>query len=772
MECEEAEKMNARRMGVLAAVATLVICRAAVASGLLVPEGKDLPPLAVKSHRVATTVRDGMATTKLTQVFINSTDQRLEATYVFPIPAQAALTDFAMYINGERQNGKVVEAEQARQIYEDIVRRMRDPGLLEYMNCRMLKMRVFPIEPKSTQKIEVSYASALSFDNGVYRYTFPLRTGEKASKVIEDSTFSVEITSKQPIVSIYSPTHKVSVSRKGEQDAVVGFEEEGTMLDKDFVLYYTVGDKDFGLNLLTHRVKGQDGYFALMLAPRVELEQAKVMPKDVCFLIDVSGSMVQQRRIDSAKEAVKFCLRSLNENDRFAVVPFSTAVDVLGAGLMEASKENVDKGLAYVEGLEARGGTALCSAAVEGLQMAPAGGERPYIVVLITDGKPTIGTVEPDAIITEVKKANKENVRVFSFGIDENLDVPLLDGITEATRGYSEYVAPGREIETEVSSFFRKVSHPVLANLKLDMGKVQVRDMYPQALPDLFRGSQVIAFGRYTGDGHVAVKLTGTVSGNEREFAFDADFSEEAADNGFIPHLWVQRKIAYLLDEIRLHGESKELKDEVIRLSKEYGIATPYTSYLVLEDEQAYIRHGIVGRRVVEEAARMAPAADGAPGPRKEAEGRLRLSAAESLDRTVDYFGAATEGGAPRADALRGGKGAVELSQAVRQWKESQSAGDEGLSRVEATLRNVGGRTFVKIHGVFVDTEFKEGMKTLKLKWGSDAYFAALRAMPELTKVLALGENVIVVVNGKALIVGEEGEEELSEEEARAFFVE
>ena len=759
--------MRAKRAGVLTAIAALFICRVASATGLLLPEDKQLPPLGVKSHRVSVQVKDGVATTKLTEVFFNSTNQRLAATFVFPIPAEAALTDFAMYINGKRESGQVVEAEQARQIYEDIVRRMRDPGLLEYMDSRLLKMSVFPIEPKSTQKIEVSYVYALPFDNGVYRYTFPLRTGEKASRVLDDSTFSVEIASKQPIVNIYSPTHQVGISRKGERSAIVGFEEEGAMLDKDFVLYYALGDKDFGLNLLTYHLEGQDGYFALMLAPRDDLEEGKVMPKDVCFLVDVSGSMIQERRIDSAKEAVKFCLKSLNAKDRFALVPFSTAVDVFGEGLVEATKENVEKAVAYVDKLEARGGTALCGAVVEGLEMAPAEGDRPYIVVLITDGKPTIGEREPDKIVALVDKANRNNVRVFSFGIAESLDVPLLDRITETTRGYSEYVAPGREIEAEVSSFFRKVSHPVLANLKLEFGDVKVLDMYPQELPDLFRGSRVLAFGRYSGGGHVAVKLTGAVGGKEKLFAYDADFPEIAGDNGFIPHLWAQRKIAYLLDEIRLHGENEELKGEVIRLSKEYGIATPYTSYLVLEDEAAYQRHGIVRGNLLGAAREAAPtSAARRPGLEEEERGRSRREAADYLDSAGAHF----KSDGAKMGERPGGRSAVELSKAMRGWKESGGAGPAGLSRVEATLKNVAGKTFVRIRGVFIDTEFDEGMDMLKLKWGSDAYFAALRAMPELTKYLALGENVIVVIEGKVLIVGEEGEEELSEKEIRVFF--
>ncbi len=764
--------MKTTRFGVLAAVVLLVAAGAAGATGLLMPSEKDLPPLGIKNHRVSAHIKDGVAVTKLTEVFLNSTGRRLEATYVFPIPADAALTDFALYVNGKRQSGEIVEAEKARRIYEDIVRRMRDPGLLEYMGGRLLRMRVFPIEPRSTQKVEVSYACALPFDNGVYRYSFPLKTGEKASRVLEDSTFSAEITSTRAIANIYSPTHKVGVSRKGDHRAIVGFEEEGAMLDRDFLLYFSVAEKDFGLNLLTHRLEGEEGYFALMLAPRLGIEEQDVMPKDVCFLLDTSGSMGEQNRIESAREAVKSCLKSLRRDDRFALVRFSTAAEAFEEGLMQATEQNVEMALAYVETLEARGGTALCGALLKGLEMAPEG-ERPYLLVLVTDGKPTIGTVEPDAIVEEVRKANKKNVRVFSFGIAESLDVPLLDSITETTRGYSEYVAPGREIETAVSSFFRKVSHPVLAGLEVEFGRVKVSEMYPRELPDLFRGSQVLVFGRYSGSAEVAVRLTGTIKGERREFAYDAAFPETTPGNDFIPHLWAQRKIAYLLDEIRLHGENEELVDEVVRLSTEYGIATPYTSYLVLEDEDAYVRHGIVRAEALSAAERFVPRGRAAATKeREDLRGAfLRQRRLEETRAFVkDFVRAGGVGRKVQDEAARSGPGAVRVSRTLRRWKEARRAGEGGLSAVRTRLRKAGDKTFVQLHGVFVDTEFKEGMKELKLKWGSDAYFAALRALPELKDYLALGEDVIVVIEGKALIVAEDGEEELREEDLRAFF--
>jgi Ca-activated chloride channel family protein len=739
----------------------LILSRMGGATGLLLPRDRDLPALGIKSHRVEVEIKDGVATTELTEVFYNSTKRQLEATFIFPVPTEAALTDFALYINGTRTSGKVINAEEARQTYEEIVRRMRDPGLLEYIGQRMLKMRVFPIPPNSTRKIEVRYSQTVPFDAGLYRYTFPLKTGEKASRVLEDFTFQVDIHSRHDLANIYSPSHRIGVSRKDAHHAVVGFEESEALLNRDFRLYFSVTQKEFGLNLLTYREKGEDGYFALMLAPRLGIEQQDVMPKDVCFAIDTSGSMLQEERMNSAKDALRFCLNALGKRDLFALVPFSTGVETFQDELQPASQPNVKKALGYVEDLEARGGTNLAGAVVRALKLAP-DGDRPYIVVVITDGQPTIGVVEPGNIVAEVKNANARNARVFTFGTAESLDVPLLDSIAEVTGGYSQYVAPGRAIEAEISAFFRKVSHPVLTNLKLDFGTINVRDVWPAQLPDLFRGSQVLAFGRYSDSGEVAVRLSGTMKDKKRTFAYDANFPRTDPDNAFVSHLWAQRKIAYLLDELRLHGEKKELRDEVIRLSKEYGIATPYTSYLVLEDEDQYVRHGLVDREALRAAGRAGPS----PTSEPEAPARkLRRQEARELQNSGAYFGGAADAAAPR-----GGRKAVDISETMRRWKEVRTAEEGGLTRARTTLKRVDDKTFVRIRGVYVDTDFREDLKELRIRFGSPAYFAVLRALPELKPYLSVGAHLILVRGDRALIVGEEGSTTMDEAQIRDFF--
>ncbi|MEM7393031.1 MAG: VIT domain-containing protein, partial [Verrucomicrobiota bacterium] len=253
-------------------------------NGILIPKDGSLPPLAIKHQRVDIAIKDGVAQTRVEQVFKNHTDQVLEATYIFPVPKNASINDFAMYINGKRESGELVEKGKARKIYEDIVRRMKDPGLLEHIDDNLFKIRVYPIAKKGEQRIEMEYSEALPYDGGLYKLTYPLKTGEKASSTLEDFTVSARLKSSIPIKNIYSPTHKVGISWKGDHEAIIGFEEDAYMLNKDFELYYGVSKKDFGLNLLASSASKKDGYFMMMISPTVLPKEDMVIQKDVTFV--------------------------------------------------------------------------------------------------------------------------------------------------------------------------------------------------------------------------------------------------------------------------------------------------------------------------------------------------------------------------------------------------------------------------------------------------------------------------------------------------------
>jgi Ca-activated chloride channel homolog len=771
----------------LTVFAALVFAGNALSSGMLIPKDKSLPPLAVKHQRVDIRVKDGVATAKIEQVFKNSVNRDLEAVYVFPLPQNAAIGDFAMYINGKRMSGELVEKDKARKIYQDIVRRLKDPGLLEYLGGNLFRISIYPVPKNGEQRIELEYSQQLDFDSGLYKFVYPLKTGERASRTLDDFTVSVNLKSSVPIKNVYSPSHEVGISRKGENEAVIGFEEDQALLDRDFVLYYGVSQKDFGLNLLTHAVKGQDGYYMMMLSPSVTPPGGKPMAKDVVFVFDTSGSM-KGKKITQAREAFEYCVKHLNDGDRFNLVRFSTDIETLGPKLLDANDANRKKALNLLAEIEARGGTAIDGALSEALGM-DFDAKRPSIIVFLTDGKPTVGESDTDIIVKNVAGRKKGRVRLFVFGVGEKVNTHLLDRLSGDHGGVSQYVKPGEHIEAKVSSLADKLSNPVLSNLELVVDKLKTRKVHPRELSDLFSGDQLVVLGRYDGDGHVAIRLLGDVEGKKREFVYEGDFAKVNGDNDFIPRLWATRRVGYLLDQIRLQGEEHELKDEVILLSREYGIMTPYTSYLVLENDDAYKQHGIArGRNTgvvpleAEEAkashvfagkglrrtradrqARVMDEAAGDPrAPMAPAPEPVPLFSRDAVDGFSAPSGAMRAGREKRYQVVRenagevsnylkrdSGREAIQLSEAIRKYRE-RSTDREDI----ASVRHVGKKIFYLLNGQWVDSAYNEKMKTRRVAFASDEYFELLRKRPELKPFLALGEKMIVALDdGSALIV-------------------
>jgi Ca-activated chloride channel homolog len=589
--------MKLVRLAMIAAAVMLVGASAwpAFGAGMLVPKDTDLPPLAVKYLRVDATIDNQAATTRVTQEFLNSTDRQLECTYIFPLPKGAAIREFAMYIGGVRQVGELVEKEKARQVFEEIVRRAKDPGLLEYIDATLLRMRVFPVPAKGTQKIEIEYTEVLPAEGGLCEYVFPLKAGEKASRTLDDFTVAVKIKSTAGIASVYSPTHEVGISRKSDHEVVTGMEQKAAVLDRDFHLIYGLSDKDFGLSLMTYRPDAsKPGMFMILLAPKTEMDASRNVPRDVAFVVDTSGSMAGEK-IQQVRKALEFCLGKLDAKDRFAIIQFSTSTDTLSGGWLSASEENLKKARTFTEKLEAAGGTNIGEALDKALALPQEEG-RLTTILFLTDGRPTVGTTDQDTLTKAVKDHNKQSLRVFTFGVGDDVNTHLLDKIAGDTGGLPEYVRQGDTIDLKVVRLFSKMSHPVLTDLGIEMPGIKIVDMYPKQPPDLFRGGQVVLIGSYEGDGHSAIRLKGRTGKKAEEFVYEGTFPKETSDRGFIGPLYAQRKIGYLLDQIRLHGEEKELKDEVVRLSLAYGIETPYTSYLVLENKDQYKQYGITRR--------------------------------------------------------------------------------------------------------------------------------------------------------------------------------
>jgi Ca-activated chloride channel family protein len=678
---------------------------AAYADGIIIPDPPphvpitEVPNLTIKYHRVRVIIENQVATTHVDQVFVNEAPYEMEGTYIFPLPEDAAISEFAMWVDGKKLEGQLLDKDKARRIYEDIVRRRKDPALLEYVGRNAFQARIFPIPSKGERRVELEYSQVLSMNGGLIKYVYPLDTERFSARPLEEVAISVEVHSDDPIKAIYSSSHQVAVDRRGEYNATVGYEEYDVVPDRDFELYYTISDEDFGLNLLSYREPDEDGFFLLLVAPKVEVKEREVVAKDVIIVLDTSGSM-RGEKLDQAKGALEFVLDNLNDEDQFNIIAFSTGVRQYATRLQPTEERN--EALNFVRELEAVGGTDINRALLEAL--AQIGEERPALIIFLTDGLATEGVVETEQILANVIQAAPKAVRIFTFGVGDEVNTVLLDTLAQSHRGASAYVRPGQSIEEEVSAFYAKVSSPLLADLDLDFGKVHVEDTYPYPLPDLFAGTQLVLVGRYREGGFTTVTLEGEVNDRPRSFAYgDIHFRDEGGES-FIPRLWATRKIGYLLSQIRLHGESKELVDEIVDLSVRYGIITPYTSFLVEETERALTDAGreIIVEKEVQIMATPAPA-----------------------------YGA----------------NAVEKSIA----QESLRGADTVSAPAAAEVKHVGDKAFVLHDGVWTDTRYEpDRMKTAKVGFGTDGYFNLLTAWPEWGKYFALGQHVIVVLEGRA----------------------
>lgn len=700
----------------------------------------DLFPLESRSTQVTAQIHCQTATTTIKQVFYNNSNRQLEGYFLFPVPKDVVISKFSMDINGVKHQAELLDAEKAKKIYEEIVRRSLDPALLEYYGNGMFRVRIFPILPQKEQKIELTYTETLEKDNSTIAYTFPMNTKKHAAKAMNQVSFKIDIHCQDDLKTIYCPTHQVEVIRKDANHATVGFEGEKVKEDRDFQLYIGVDNTNLGLSVLNYRDKqDKQGYFFMNLSPGVNAKQ-KVVEKDIVFVVDKSGSMAGEK-LDQAKKALRFCMENLNEGDRFEIVPFSTEATALFGKVTTYNKENKQKAIDFIDDIDPIGGTNIGEALGLALQAQRTEQERPFLIVFLTDGKPTIGDTDEATLLKQVNQSNKNNVRIFTFGIGTNLNTHLLDKITTTTKAYRTYVLPDEDIEVKLSDFYTKVSSPILTDIKVSFDKgVAVSEVYDKQIPDLFKGGSISLLGRYKGEGKSKVTVSGLVNGERQVFEYEVLWQKDQTKLDFIPNLWASRAVGFLLDQIRLQGEQEELVKEVTRLAKKHGIITPYTSYLILEDEAITA----TGPNVRLENQVLRPRAMDAPAVEEE------------LAEDVAVFKKREKSG---NKSVRASKENQALNQA-----ETIGATRQGIERLdykdaEGNTRNLGddivnvqGRAVYQNNNQWIDANLSlaenQNLKTNRVKFNSTAYYKLLENK-EAVAFLKLGQNVRFVMNNQ-----------------------
>jgi Ca-activated chloride channel family protein len=715
-----------------------------------------------------------VAVTTLEQEFRNPNPQRLEGTFLFPVPKGAQLDRFTLEIDGKSVDAELLEATKARQIYEDIVRRAKDPALLEYAGQDLFKVRLFPIEGNARKRITVRYTQLLAQDSGMIGYTLPLDTAKYSSTPIKTLSVKIDLESTHPIQTLYSPTHNLEIRQEGTQRATVGLESSDLKPDTDLALYFGTQARDVGVHLLAYREPDRDGYFLLLATPGMDVPDEQVAPKDVVFMLDTSGSM-SGAKIEQARKALAFCVEHLNENDHFEIIRFSTEVEPLFRQLVPADREHRAQALRFVRGLEALGGTAIDAALKQALDAAAGSipeaatddhshspSDRPSAIIFLTDGLPTVGVTSESRILDHVKERSRGHARIFCFGIGTDVNTRLLDTITEHTRATSQYVLPDEDLEVKVSNFYSKIKDPVLANPALRFeGGPRITRTHPAELPDLFRGQQLVVAGRYEGSGRGTVLLEGTVNRKQQSFEYPVAFPERAVDHDFIPRLWANRHVGYLLDQIRLHGENPELKEEVVELARQYAIVTPYTAYLILEDETQ--------RRVPATVQSLPQLQQDTPA--REQIHRLGASYGRVLSGDLAVSAARANTAFRSASTLSEvSSGALEAQKALaltatpsatREATVTAGGGQPSTLSAPTTLNQqsqfVGGRTFFLNDGRWVDSQVQQhpNARRVKLQFGSPDYFHFAATHPEARRWLAQGTRVAFILGDTLYEVSE-----------------
>lgn len=684
--------------------------------------------LKIDYQRVNVTIDNQIATTNVDMQFTNEGNGLAEGTFLFPLPHEASVDSLVMYIDGQAIESKILPADEAREIYNEIVRQHRDPALLEYVGRNAIQANVFPVPVGESRRIQFTYTHALSADNGLIGYVFPMNAKTLSNRSIGEMSIRVEVRGNDPIGAIYSPSHNLGINREAnsQNSFVASWEAVNFNEPQDFTLFYGLTNEHISVNLLSYiESAGQDGFFMLMVQPPLTLPEGETLPKDVIIVLDQSGSMMGDAW-KQAQASVEYVLTNLNPEDRFNVVLFNSGVRKYANGLENSA--DAQGAIEWVNGQEANGGTNISGALLTALELADI--ERPTSIIFLTDGLANEGITTTPEIIEAIAEESNANTRIFSFGLGYNVDTFLLDQLSDNFKGTSAYVTPDQQIDEAVTSLYNKIKSPVLSNVEIDFGDAVVELIYPTALTDLFAGEQITLVGRYRqGIEQMTITLTGDFRGERQSFAYDdLSLRDNSGGQSFIARLWATRHIGELLNTIRLRGEDEELIESIVALSVRYGIITPYTSFLIEEDD---ILSQIGRDRII---------------------GNMSESVNQDFSQSS---GAGAVSAAADISALRSSQsGSIAYPSAAPMMEAETISADGGFGEDTPAinlLTTINDKTFILIDEIWTDTTFEpDTMTTQQIIFLSDDYFTLLVDNPELGEYLAVGERVIVVFDGTA----------------------
>lgn len=713
-------------------------------------------PVTMTGYHVEGVITDQVAELSYRIVFRNPTDRRLEGVLMVPLPADASLSGFSMVIGGKETKGELLEATQASSIYQSIVSRAIDPGLLELIGERMFRAKVFPIEPRGEIVATLKMTQTLAKSGGLVTLSVPMRSARFTQGEGGRASARIALKTTRPLRTILSSNAETRITRDGEHGATISY-EEGATGPQDLALTFSMREDPLAAGVLAYRETGEDGTFLLTLSPKLEAE-ATAAPKAVVFVVDRSGSMTEGGKMEQAKKALAWCVDRLNPQDRFGIVDFATDWNALEEGsLLAATPENKARAKRYIERIEAAGGTNIEAGLDQGLKLLNMADGRAPMLFFLTDGVPTIGQTDPAALLRKAAQDNAAlRARIFSFGVGSDVNTLLLDKLAEAGRGARDYVAPSEDIEAKVSSLYQKVSHPALTDVKLEWSGVEVDQVYPRPVPDLFHGGELTLYGRYRAGGKGILVVTGKANGKPARFEFPVELPTEAPHNAFLPRLWASQKIGHELDLIRLSGRpaDPEVVSSIVRLAKKHGIVTPYTSFLVTEEGTDLRRAENEGRRRFDALSANASRSGFSGGAGAAAEAQSDSLTFGEMSGRVSSVAALR--GAAKAGSFDAPPAAPAMMLDKLEKKARADNKDRGFASVET--RTIGGKTFYDRGGTWVDADAEtpeaSSARVIEVRARGAAYFELLSKDPGLARFFALGSDVTVMHRGILYKVG------------------
>jgi Ca-activated chloride channel family protein len=708
------------------------------------------PPASYKIEAIDVNAKltDQVARVQVSQVFENTGSVQLEACFMFPLPYDGAVDQLTLLVDGKEYDAKLLTKEEAKRRYEEIVRKNRDPALLEWVGTGMFQTSVFPIPPGAKRTVTLRYSQLCRKSYGLTDFIFPLATAKYTSKPLDKLSIRVAIESGTPIKNVYSATHKVEIERPDKTHALVKFDAKDLVPGEDFRLFYDSGEGEVGTSVVSYRPKGdEDGYFLLLASPEVKGDDDEKVAKTVVFVVDRSGSMSGEK-MEQAKSAAKFVLNNLREGDLFNIVAYDSEIETFRPELEKFNDETRKAALGFVDGLFAGGSTNIDGALKRALGML-ADSKRPTYMMFLTDGLPTTGETGESAIVKNSQEANDVRARIFAFGVGYDVNSRLLDKLARENHGLSQYVRPNEDIEASVSALYRKIGAPVMTDVKVTVdvedhdGGEPVNRVYPKGEFDLFAGDQVVLVGRFRASGDAKVKLTGKIGDDEESFDFPAKLIDKSDDdtNAFVAKLWATRRVGEIIDELDLKGHNKELVDELVALATEHGILTPYTSFFA--DENSNVRDVAENRaRALSESKSL-----------EETSGRFAFSQRDEKLRLQSISQAPA---AAPADSFRGEAAeAIALSRSgggffggnVRFY---DAAGDKDVAAFNC--RQIGRKTFFERGGRLVDSSVtaEQEKSCRKIERFSREYFDLIEKHGKhVARYLAIDEPIVINLGGE-----------------------